>query len=218
MSPKDLTIQLANCSDYLTIIIACLSLLTIRINTYFKLLSAYLFSLSALSITTLITAEYSINNSYLYHIMGLFELVFVYLLYHQLGLHRIWNWFFLMVLTAYATDSVYTILSGYVTINSTGIAYSMLFTILLGFNFLWKLFEEEKVEHLGNFPYFYITAGFTFFAAGSFFGYLLIGRMSSHDSPDNFFYNSWNIVSAFAILKLVLIAIAIIMERRAHGK
>lgn len=214
MTLKHITIQLADWSDYLVIVVAVLSLLTIRTNSYFKLLSSYLFVLSILSIATLITANYQIHNSYLYHVLGGVELIFTFLLYRKLELKTGWNWVFLVVSSAYTVDSLYLVGNGIEEINSIGQSFCMLFIMVLGFNFLWKLYQEDKVEHLGRFPYFYINAGFTLFASGAFFGYLLIARISDEAIPEENFDYLWLIVSGFTYIKFILISIGIFVERK----
>jgi hypothetical protein len=103
-------------------------------------------------------------------------------------------------------------------INSIGESIGMLLILVLGFNFLWKIYQEEKVENIGCYSYFYISTGLTLFAAGSFFGYLLISRMSTEQSPDDYFCYSWLIVSGFVIMKLILISVGILIEKKKYAK
>lgn len=205
---------LANWSDYLIVIVAVCSLLTLKINLYFKLLSCYLFVLSALTMATVITANYQINNFYLYHAIGFVELVFVFLLYRCLELSTSWNVLFIATFIIYSVDSCYLIGNHIQEINSVGHAVTMLFTIGLGMQFIWKLYREEKVEYLGHFSYFYISAGQTLFASGAFFGYLLIARISDEKVPDENFYHSWLIISGFAAIKFILILTGIFIGRK----
>ena len=214
MALKEITILLADWSDYLVVPVAVLSLVTIRRNRYFKILSAYLFCLTPLTIASKITADYQINNYYLYHIIGLVELVFVFLLYQSLGLKKAWNAVFGVVLTAYLVDSIYLFATGREEINSVGLSFYTLFSMVLGFNFIWKLYQEEKVEYLGFYPYFYISGGLTVFASGAFFAYLLIARMSDEVIPAENFYYSWIIISGFTYIKFILIVLGIFVERK----
>lgn len=214
MTLKEITILLADWSDYLAVPVAALSLFTIRRNSYFKILSGYLFFLAPLTIATAITANHKIPNYYLYHIIGLVELVFTFLLYRSLGLRKSWNVVFGMVVTAYLVDSIYLLVNGREEINSLGLSLCMLFMIVLGFNFIWKLYQEEKVEYLGFYPYFYISGGLTIFASGAFFGYLLIARMSDEIIPAENFYYSWLIISGFTYIKFILIVLGIFVERK----
>lgn len=211
---KDITIWLADWSDYLALLVALLSLLTYRSNGYFRLLTSYLFFIAILHLATTVTANYRVNNSYIYHAIGFAELTFAFLLYRRSGIQDWWIWLFLIVSAAYLTDSLYLMHNDILEINSIGQSIAMLFIILLGFNFLWKLYQEEKVDHIGRYPYFYIHAGLTFFAAGSFFGYLLIARLSGTAIPDENFYYSWLIISGFAYIKFALIASGILIQRR----
>lgn len=178
------------------------------------MLSVYLVLLAALVVATAVTADYQISNCYLYHGIGLVELLGVFGLYRSLGLKKAWDWFFLVVLGAYLADSFYLIGNRVEEINSVGQAFCMLFILVLGLNFIWKLYQEEKIEYLGRFPYFYINAGFTLFASGAFFGYLLIARISDESIPDENFYYSWLIISGFAYIKFILISIGIFVGRK----
>lgn len=214
MTLKDLSILLADWSDYLVIPVALLSLLTIRRNRYFNILSVYLFLLVPLNVATKITADYQIPNYYLYHMIGLLDLVFTFLLYRSLGLRRSWNGVFGMVLIIYLVDSYSIFAKGKEEINSIGLSLCMLFIIVLGFNFIWKLYREEKVEYLGFYSYFYITGALTVFASGAFFGYLLIARISDKVIPPEIFYYSWIIISGFMYIKFILIVLGIFVERK----
>lgn len=214
MTLKEITILLADWSDYLVVPVAVLSLLTVKRNAYFRILSIYLFCLAPLTIASKITADYRIDNYYLYHIIGLIELVFTFSLYRNLGLKAGWNWGFLIVSAVYLVDSIYLISAGREEINSVGLSCCMLFMIALGFNFIWKLYQEEKVDYLGFYPYFYISGGLTVFASGAFFGYLLIARMSDEIIPAENFYYSWLIISGFTYIKFILIVLGIFVERK----
>lgn len=214
MTIKQLTILLADWSDFLVMIVALLSLLVVRKNDYFKLMSAYLFSLAILNIATMITANYQINNAYLYHVIGYVEVFFTFLLYRKLGLNKQWDYAFFILSVGYISDSIYLIANGVHEINSIGQSLCMLFIIVLGFNFLWKLYQEEKVEDLGRYPYFYINAGLTLFASGGFFGYLLIARLTNEAIPAINFYYSWLIIAGFVYVKFILIGIGIVVERK----
>ena len=214
MTLKEITILLAVWSDYLVIPVAVLSLLTIQRNRYFKVLSTYLFCLAPWMIASKITADHQISNYYLYHIIGLVELVFTFLLYRSLGLRKNWDGVFGIVLVAYLVDSIYLFATRKEEINSLGLSLCMLLMIVLGFNFIWKLYQEERVEYLGFYPYFYISGGLTVFASGAFFGYLLIARMSNETIPAENFYYSWIIVSGFSYIKFILIVLGIFVERK----
>lgn len=211
---KNITIQLADWSDYLVIIVALFSFWSTPNNSYFKLLSSYLLVLSGFTLATIVTAQYRIHNAYVYHAIGCIELIFIFLLYIKIGLQKSWYWVFLVTLTAYITNSIYEIVNGSEEINSVGQSFSMLFIMVLGFNFLLRLYQEEKVERLGSYPYFYINAGFTLFSAGSFFGYLLIARFTKKEIPDENFYYSWLIISGFTYIKFILISIGIFISKK----
>ena len=214
MTLKETTILLADWSDYLAAPVAVLSLWTVRRSKYFQILSVYLFCLAPLTIASKITADRQIDNYYLYHLIGLAELVFTFLLYRSLGLRRSWDVVFGILLTAYAADSLYLFANGREEMNSIGLSLCMLFGIVLGLNFIWKLYREEKVEYLGFYPYFYTTGGLTVFASGAFFGYLLIARMTDEVIPAENFYYSWIIISGFNYIKFILIVLGIFVERK----
>lgn len=211
---KDITIQLADWAEYLSVLTAVLSFLTFKRKGFFSLLTIYLLVLSVLNIASKVTADFKIHNAYLYHLIGAFDLSFIYLLHRKLGLKAIWNWFFLLVAAVYLIDSLALVLRGADRINSYGQSLCMLFILVLGFNFLWKLYQEEKVDRLERYSYFYINAAFTLFASGAFFGYLLIARITDEEIPAENFYYSWLIISGFAYLKFILISIGILVERK----
>ena len=214
MTLEEITILLASWSDYMWILVAVISLFTIRRNRYFWILSVYLFLIAPLYIETSITADYELNNNKIYYIIGFIELVFTFWLYRNLGFKHIWNWIFMIVVSIYTIDLVYNLIQDEEEINSIGQSVNMLFIILLGFNFIWKLYQEEKVEYLGFYPYFYISGGLTIFASGAFFGYLFIARMTPETTPAESFFYLWIIISGFNYIKFILIVLGIFVERK----
>ncbi|WP_343633934.1 hypothetical protein [Fluviicola sp.] len=214
MTLKEITILIADWSDYMILPVFAVSLFTVRRNNYFTILSAYLFCLAPWMIASKITADHKIANYYLYHIIGLVELIFTFLLYLSLDLKKYWNIIFGIVLVAYLVDSGYLLVHNREEINSVGLACCMFFMMALGFNFIWKLYQEEKVEYLGFYPHFYISGGLTVFASGAFFGYLLIARMTHEIVPEENFDYSWIIISGFTYIKFILIVLGIFVERK----
>lgn len=213
MNLKELTILLADWSDYVVFALAILSLLTFKKNSFFKILTIYCFSLSAVLLLSTVLAIQEFNNLFLYHIIGLIEMVFAFLLYRKLGLEPVWNYILVFFITLYLVDSVIVFSSGGEEMNNLGMALCMLFVLLLGVNYIWKLYSEEKVVQISRHPLFYISAGFIFYAAGSFFGYLMITKLFVKEVPVNNFLISWIIISGFVYVKFVLIGIGILFAR-----
>lgn len=216
MQLKEITIIIADFSDYLMVILALLSFLTVRKSAFFRLFSFYCITIALIYISSTITANYNISNGYLYHALGLLEIIFTYLLYKEIGLKSYWKGILFFFIGIYLLDTGYFVFSGENIISNFGLSISMLFVLILGIQFLWRLYKEGLTNNVVNYPYFYISAGFTFYGAASFFAYLMINRFLPSKTPEDYFYYSWLIVSFSIYIKFIFLSIGVLKARK-HG-
>lgn len=217
---KELTILLSDVSDYVILVVALVAFFRRNVSSFFYLLFLYCTVIGSLQLTTTILAENHISNWFVYQILGLTELVFVFYLYRKMGLRLSVSTILVPMLIIYFADVVWVIYSDYHSlmenpntpvyfVNNLGLSLVMLYTIVLGFLFLWRTYLKGDVEDIGKYPYFYISAGFSCYAAGAFFFYLLSSRLVPRIDSPTLFYYSWIVVTFFIYLKSILLLVGL---------
>lgn len=217
---EQITIWLSDCADYFVLLIAVAAFFVRNRNSFFQRLFIYCLIIGGLQLLTTIMAMNYLHNWYVYHVIGLVEIVFSFALYKALGLSVKWWMVFWLVIALYVTDSIWV--SYHDTqllkldedaeayfINNFGLALSMLFTVALGINFLWKTYLKGTVKNITRYPYFYISAGMTFYGAGAFFTYLLSSDIAPKGIQDYIFHYSWMLVIAFTYIKFFFILLGL---------
>ncbi len=211
MSLRDLSIWVADLSDYATFVAGTfVFLLSLPKRDY--LLLAVLFLLTGtLKIVSLFLADIYIQNMPFYHLIGLLEITFIYLIYQRPRLHFFWHLFAAGIILTYILNSIFV--QSIYEVNNIALAINQLFVLILGFNFLSGIYQKNEVPDIGRYPFFYINAGFMLYAAGAFFVYLLSSRIFEQD-PSDFFHNAWILESLFNLFRLILICIGVMYSRR----
>ncbi len=220
MTLKEITILIADYSDYLVVLVAALSIIRFRKSSFFKVLTTYCLSLASLYTIATILARQGVNNWLVYHLIGVVEIVFAFILYKQLGLKKIWTLIFVTVLILYFADSIYVAISDYnelalnpkaevYFVNHLGLSGGLLFILILGINFLWTLYKKEEVQEIGKYSIFYITSGITLYAGGAFFVHLYSSIIIDPEMSDDIFFYSWIMVAGLTYFKFILITIGL---------
>lgn len=212
MSLRSLTIWIADISDFATFFTGIFVVLyTFRKHHYGFLAALLLFS-GALKIVSVYLAYQSVPNMPFYHLIGLIELTFIYLLYQQRNkLHLFWHLLASGVMLTYILNSL--LIQSIYQVNNLALAINQLFVLILGFHFLAGIYQKNEVPDIGRYPFFYINAGFMLYAAGAFFVYLLSSRIFEED-PSDFFHSAWIMESVFNLFRLILVCIGVIYTRR----
>lgn len=149
------------------------------------------------------------DNLYLYHLLGLIELITIYLIYEK-KLKSYWTLSIGIVAIFYAFIYFFPVLPHS---NIIGLAPIRFFIIILGMNYLWGLYQKKTLQPLKQIPFFYVNAGFMLYAAGSFFISLMSSKVMK-ESDDSFYHNAWIIEAGIMIFHLCLITYGFILIRR----
>jgi hypothetical protein len=227
MSLKEITILILDYADYFVIAVALFSFLTFRVSTFFKILMIYCLTISLLHLTTGLLAKFYIHNWFIYHILGAVEIIFSFLLFREQGIKKGWTFAMYAALALYIGNSVYITLRDSIIlneipdaeayyVNDLGLSLALFFILILGINFLWKLYKMEEIKDIGNYPIFYVSAGITVFAAGAFFVYLLTSNIMASSVSESIFFYSYILVACLTYIKFGLIAIGIWKARNGR--
>lgn len=92
--------------------------------------------------------------------------------------------------------------------NSLAWTFNVIIIILLGFTYLFKLYNSENYTPVERNPDFVINAGFLIYASGSLFTYLM-GTEILSGQPEGFFYNAWIIQCVSNISKNFIVSIGL---------
>lgn len=180
-----------------------------------KLLTYYLFLLSALYLFTTVLGWYKTPNWWVYQLIGLIELVIAFLFYQRLGLEKGWKYAFYGVLTLYLVDTAYVVYRDTMILrenadaeayyaNPIGQSIMLMFTLTLGIHFLYQLYKRDEDLNLIKHPPFLLNAAFLFYSALAFYGYLISTEIITKASDDFLFDAMWLIVSVGIVIKNLL--------------
>ena len=200
-------VELADFSEFLPI------LLFIFLKQY-KLFPILLFSLLIhvfLEQYTLYLADQKQYNLDIYHVIGLLELIFISAFYKRnTSLPKSLYYLFFLVVIIYVFNSLFWE-QYWIHINAFGRSLSSLFLLLLGFNYLFNVYKEEKILNLHRSGFFIINAGLMFYFATSFFT-LLFSRKILEVEFYSWFGATWNLHSLADIIRSIIIALGIIVS------
>ncbi len=190
-------------SDFLALALLVLVRKKIAISRYLFL---YLMVNALLHALTIFVALQGKNNMWLYHIIGLSELVFIFLYFNGLfKLESRWWAFFVSVCTFYLIDSLYfTTLS---FINNYGRSSELLFLLICCFYFFYRLYRDESIQEILMSIDFWISSGLIIYASGGFFGFLLsYESIFNEQNSWDFRYGTWIILALVQIAKALIIS------------
>ncbi len=150
------------------------------------------------------------NNMWVYHLIGLFELIALSFYYHsQVRQSKVLKIIFLVVISFYLVDSVF--ISGIKAMNSIGRSLSTLFLIGLNMNYYFELYKSESIIKLNLFIPFWYNAALSFYLSFSFFAFLLSNQfLVENYNMYDLFYHGWTFHSIGIIIKNLIMGIALI--------
>ncbi|MDG1332299.1 MAG: hypothetical protein P8P74_08205 [Crocinitomicaceae bacterium] len=201
MSLRDFTFILNDISEYSYLLVGIFAFIAWKKFGQFQLLWVFLLLAGAIRVTTIFLAEHYQNTHPYYHLLGLIELTLIYLIYSKQGVSKKWNYVILAAASAYIANSVF--IRSLYEMNSFALALVQIVILSLGFNYMYRLYASPK--RFESSPFFYINAGFMFYAVGSFFVNLLSSKIVSQSTND-FFHNAWILESFSAIIRLSIIS------------
>lgn len=163
-----------------------------------------------LDISTFILTRLSVYNLFIYHTIGLFELIFIFLFYKRLTeLPRYLDYIFYLVLILYILNSLFLEpIFNPAIINAFGRSLSCLFLLFLGFYYLYNLYKFEQIINLYKNPDFLINTGLMIYFATSFFTFLFSKKILSLELS-SFFSAAWVLHSSADIIRAVIISIGL---------
>lgn len=139
-----------------------------------KILSAFLFFSAAIDVYGVSLALKGNNNLYLFHIHTIVEFVFLVLVFQQI-LNKKLFWIIGSVIGGlFILISIYLYFNnnGYEKFNSVSRGIEGIIMIVICLFFLMKVFSEEKIQELSNYPYFLLTCGLLIYFSGTLFLFL----------------------------------------------
>ncbi|MGK7389424.1 MAG: hypothetical protein ACNS60_03710 [Candidatus Cyclobacteriaceae bacterium M2_1C_046] len=163
-----------------------------------------------LDISTFILTLLSIYNLFIYHAIGLFELIFIFLFYKRLTeLPKYIFYCFYLVLILYILNSLFLEpIFNPAIINAFGRSLSCLFLLFLGFIYLYNLYKKDKIINFYQNPDFLINSGLMIYFATSFFTFLFSKKILSLELS-SFFSAAWVLHSSVDIIRAVMISIGL---------
>ena|GEM_PF-1598600 len=198
MELRDFTIALYDISEYAYLIVGCYALWKSIQTGKHKWLACFLLVVGVIRTVSIFLADDGINTMYLYHLIGLLELVFAYTVY-QKKIQRWWLPIVAFLVGCYVLNSLFRVsLFG---ANNIGWALVQFVILLFSFSYLFVLYRDGKETNLGRSAFFYFNAGFMIYASGSFFVNLLSSEIVS-ESTNGFFNNAWIIEACVALARL----------------
>ncbi|GAA0188816.1 hypothetical protein GCM10009122_48140 [Fulvivirga kasyanovii] len=161
---------------------------------------------SALNITSFVLSEFGVYNLYLYHLIGIAELLLYYGFYKRnVALTKVLKGFFFTALIIYVLGSLF---EGFDSINSFSRSVSCLYLLILGLYYLYVVYRDEIISDVTHSSAFWINAGLLFYFSASFFTFLMSKKILSLEITD-FFSAGWLIHMISNIVKNIVIFFAI---------
>ncbi|MFK7787854.1 MAG: hypothetical protein AB8B56_22215 [Crocinitomicaceae bacterium] len=206
MSLRDFTFVMNDISEYSYLLVGVFAFVTWMKFKKFKLLWIFLLLSGSIRIITIVLAEHYLNTHLFYHLLGLLELIFIYWIYSKEGISKKWFYLILFGAAAYCVNSVF--IRSLFEMNNFALAIVQIIILGLGFNYTLRLYSSAR--RFENSSFFYINAGFVFYAVGAFFVNLLSSKIVS-ESTNDFFHNAWILESFSALIRLLLITYGLIL-------
>lgn len=213
--PMKLELFITELADYAELLPIALLIATGLYKNY-RILFIGLIIHSALEFRTLYEAN--VHQSYnldIYHVIGLVELIYVYLFFRSnIKINATISNLFYVVLILYIANSIF-LEKFYVHLNPYGRALSFMYLITLCFNYYYRLYEEEKVEQLSKSSLFWISSAFLLYFSISFFTYLFSRQILTTDvEPTSFFGSMWTLHTLGDVLRCLIISFGLIQGAR----
>lgn len=198
-----LVIGFSDYSDLVSLSLLLLVRVKIRASRYILF---YLMVNAILHALTIFLAVQGKNNMWVYHLIGLSELILVFAYYRRiLQFGATLNSLFISVVVLYFIDSLFLTSLG--VINHIGRSTELLFIVILCLYFFYKLYDSESLKNPLLSIDFWITSGLLIYSSGGFFGFLLsYESLFNEQNSWDFRYGTWIILALVQTAKAVIIS------------
>jgi hypothetical protein len=179
----------------------------------YRFLGAYLLINSILKTSTFVILNIrTVNTLPFYHLLSVFEFVFLFLFFSQtLQLQRgKWLLLFGIALLNIANTMFYQTIYEF---NSYSWAGNSMILVSMGLFVLYKIYLNIEDIALNQYPLFIINSGLLIYLSGSLFTYILGSDILSQEAKD-FFHNAWIIKSISDIIKSALLTVGLWVAKR----
>ncbi|MGK7389425.1 MAG: hypothetical protein ACNS60_03715 [Candidatus Cyclobacteriaceae bacterium M2_1C_046] len=209
----DLVYRISEIADFSELFPILILIVFRRIKLYPVLFTGLLIH-SILEIYTLYLSSQKIYNLDIYQLIGLIELCYVFLFYKNfIKISKPLTIGFIAVFLFYILNSLF-IEPFYVHINPYGRSISALYLMILGIYFLHNIYKEENFDRTENSQLFWINIGFIFYFSTSFFTFLFSRKLLTVGvEPTSFFGSLWTIHTLADIIRSIIIAFALTLNR-----
>lgn len=164
-----------------------------------------------LTALTTILSELGTNNMIIYHIIGLSELILLFLYYKQEGLGTWLVVLFWFIFFFYVSQSIFFVSTD--EINSLARSCTTLYLILLGMCYLYRVYRRPENIVLEKSFMFWVNSALIIYLSGSFFAFLFsyefLIRMAIDDFSSVLKYG-WTCYAAGNLMKSIIISIGLI--------
>ena len=207
------TINIIN--DYISIVTVILFLYK-KAYKSFPYLFSYLLITQILLYSTRLVIDLALlgylpmYNLYLYHLIGLFELILVYKFYQrQIILPHILTKLFPLIIVIYIANSLF--LENYMeSINAYGRSLSTLYLLCLGFSYLYNIYKKELIIDIKKDLVFWFNGVFMIYLATSFLAFLFSRKILSLELS-TLFSAGWVLHSIAYIFMNIIFWIALLL-------
>ncbi len=169
-------------------------------------LSAYLISNLFLLIISIYLARLGSNNMWVYHLIGLCELIFIYLYFRSsLRITPFLKVTFWIILAFYISQSMFFI--PLEEINALARGVSILFLLTLCLYSFYETYKNQALTEITTAPDFWIACAFLMYTSGTFFAFLLSYESLFNNNGNWYFtHGTWILLSAVQIVKCLILA------------
>ena len=174
----------------------------------------YLIAFQFLHFISIYTGLQGTNNMWVYKLIGATELTFLYIFYSRYVKSLVIRSLFWVTMGFYIHYSFFMV--GKNEINPLGLGVSVLFLLILTFNYLLYIYRSESVIVLSKSFVFWINTALMIYLSCSFFAYLFSFQtlFVSQDFDDLFKY-SWALHSIGNILKCLIVSVGLVWCRKS---
>jgi hypothetical protein len=178
----------------------------------YRIIGFYFTVSACLKIFTLVTAELGIHNMPVFHLLALFELLFLYSFYNRIVFSS--NPKFLMIILLILLNVLNSVfVESIFQFNSFGWTLNTFILLCFGLRYLLKFYQEMDVIQVERNPLFIINCGFLIYFSGSLFTYVFGWKILSQEAQ-GFFHNAWIIQSFSNISKNVIVSFGLWIAAR----
>ncbi len=211
MLDDEVLILLAEICDF-TELLPVISFIWFKKTKEYKFIFWQLIIAACLNILSIVLSRNGIHNLYLYHILGLSEIILIPLFYYSiLKFNRKYFFVFFINILLYLIISNY---EGFTTINALSRSFSSFVILIHGILFLRHIYINESSNDISKSSYFIINAAFLIFFSSSFFTFLMSKEILSLELT-NWFGASWLIYIFANLIKNLLLVYA--AKLKAYG-